>query len=131
MGTLLTQLSHSISARHDIPSEVQISRPCNLPEEVHLALYRIAQEALHNVGKHAGASCVNMLLQFEPNLVELVIEDDGRGFAVPESPAEITGSGHFGLLGIQERAEMMGARLLIESEPGEGTRLTISLPDAI
>jgi signal transduction histidine kinase len=72
-----------------------------------------------------------MHLAFALDNTTLSIHDDGSGFTVPESPAEMAGSGHFGLLGIQERAEIIGARLLIESSPDEGTRLTISLPNTI
>ena len=101
-----------------------------LPSEVELAFYRIGQEGLNNVMRHAQASMAELHLQFDPDQIILSIHDDGRGFAVPDSPLEMTANGHFGLLGIQERTEIMGARFSIESEPGSGTRLTISLPNS-
>ncbi len=60
----------------------------------------------------------------------LIIRDDGRGFEVPESPAEMAPAGHYGLLGIEERAEAIGGQLRIQSAPGAGTELTICVPRA-
>jgi signal transduction histidine kinase len=100
-------------------------RPRRLEPEVELALYRVAQEALSNVVRHAGASIARMTLAFRPETVTLVVSDDGSGFAVPESPAELAPQAHFGLLGIHERAELIGARLSLDSQPGKGTRLVV------
>jgi signal transduction histidine kinase len=100
-------------------------RPRRLEPEVELALYRIAQEALSNVVRHAGASTAEMSLAFRPETVTLTVGDNGIGFGVPESPAELAPQGHFGLLGIHERAELIGARLALDSQPGKGTRLEV------
>lgn len=100
-----------------------------LPSNVELALYRIAQEGLSNVVRHAEARQAKVFLQFSEENVTLAVQDDGLGFKVPESPAEMAPAGHFGLLGVQERAESIGARLQIESAPGQGTSLLISLKD--
>jgi signal transduction histidine kinase len=128
--TALDMLARDTSQTLRIPVDFLVSgRERRLPPEVELAFYRIGQEGLSNIVRHAQASCAELQLTFSTEITTLSIQDDGRGFAVPESPAEMTNSGHFGLLGIQERAEMMGARLLIESAPGEGTNLTISLPN--
>ncbi|HEX6384213.1 MAG TPA: ATP-binding protein, partial [Anaerolineae bacterium] len=99
-----------------------------LSPQVELALYRVVQEALSNVVRHAQASCAEVQLHFTTSAVTLTIRDDGRGFVVPESPAEMAPSGHFGLLGVQERVEALGARLVIRSAPGIGTRLEVTLP---
>lgn len=96
--------------------------------EVELSLYRIAQEGLSNVTRHAQASAASLRLCFAPDEVTLTIKDNGRGFQVPDSPAEMTPAGHYGLLGMHERAELIGAKLTIESEPGEGARLMVTLP---
>ena len=96
--------------------------------DVELALYRIAQEALNNVVHHAQASGAAVSLDFAMEIVTLNVIDDGCGFDVPESPAEMAPVGHFGLLGMQERAELVGARLEIQSAPGEGTCVSITLP---
>ncbi len=98
-----------------------------LPSEAELALYRMAQEALSNVVRHAQATYVTVQLDFADGEVSLSVEDNGRGFDVPESPAEMAPSGHYGLLGLQERAELNGGHLTIQSQPGQGTRLNITL----
>ncbi|KAA3661886.1 MAG: HAMP domain-containing protein [Chloroflexi bacterium] len=95
-----------------------------------LALYRMGQEALSNIARHAHATQATVTLDFANQSTRLMIKDNGCGFTVPESPAEMAITGHFGLLGIQERSELIGAKMEIESSPGNGTRLTISLPDS-
>jgi signal transduction histidine kinase len=99
-----------------------------LPSSIELALYRMAQEALSNVARHSRASQAALNVQFEPNNLQLEIKDNGNGFQVPESPGELAPQGHFGLLGLYERAELIGANLVINSKVGEGTRLVIGLP---
>ncbi len=128
--TALSMLARDTSQTLQIPVDFHVSgRERRLPADVELAFYRIGQEGLSNVARHAQATCAELKLAFGMAQTTFTIRDDGRGFEVPESPAEMTGSGHFGLLGIQERAEIIGARLLIESAPGEGSRLTIFLPN--
>lgn len=102
-----------------------------LAPEVELTLYRIAQEALSNVTRHAQAAHASITLAFNPRSVTLTVVDDGRGFAVPDSPAEFAPGGHFGLLGMHERAELISAHLKIESAPGRGTRVTVELPTVV
>ncbi len=97
-----------------------------LPPETELALYRMAQEGLSNVHRHAQASSASLTLAYTLDGITLTIADDGRGFDVPDSPAEFAPNGHFGLLGIHERAEFIGARFEIQSTPGGGTRLIIT-----
>jgi signal transduction histidine kinase len=99
-----------------------------LGPDVELALYRIAQEALSNVARHAEASMADVLLAFSDGGVTLTVRDDGRGFVTPESPAELAPQGHFGLLGIHERAELIGARLTLRARPGEGAQLQVEVP---
>jgi signal transduction histidine kinase len=124
-------LSRDTSQTLKIPVDFQVlGRERRLPADVELAFYRIGQEGLSNVARHAQATCAELKLVFGLEQTTFTLRDDGRGFNVPESPAEMTGSGHFGLLGIQERAEIIGARLSIESTPDEGSCLTISLPNS-
>jgi len=99
-----------------------------LSSEVELALYRMAQEALSNVARHAQAVQVSLSITFKPDAVIMTISDNGRGFQVPASPAELAPSGHFGLLGLHERAELIGAHLDIQSSPGQGTLVIVQLP---
>lgn len=89
-----------------------------------LSLYRIAQEALHNALRHAQARHIWITLRFEPEAVCLSVADDGKGFRVPEHPAVLTHEGHYGLLGMRERALLAGGELHIASRPGEGTTIT-------
>ncbi len=94
-----------------------------LPGEVETAVYRIVQEALTNVLKHAGAKHVSILLTRKNESVSIVIEDDGRGFR----PGETSDSG-LGLAGMQERVNLLDGTLAIESSPGKGTTLVVSVP---
>jgi signal transduction histidine kinase len=99
-----------------------------LPAAVELAIYRMVQEALSNISRHAQASQAWIDVNFTSEDLRVQVRDDGRGYEMPKSPAEFAASGHYGLLGIQERAELIGARLAIQSTPGKGTILTINLP---
>jgi len=96
--------------------------------EEELALYRIVQESLNNIVHHAQAAHASLRMEFQTNKLTLEISDDGKGFEVPRTPAEFTPQGHFGLLGLYERTELIGAHLEIVSSPGNGTHLIISLP---
>ena len=90
--------------------------------EVEDALYRLTQEALTNALKHAGAARAEVTLRERDGAVELLVRDDGEGFAT-EQPA-----GGFGLVGMRERAELLGGRLEITSAPGQGTTVRAVLP---
>jgi len=99
-----------------------------LQSEVELALYRIAQEALSNVAHHAKANHAILHFSFSDHEIQLAVSDDGIGFQMPKSPTDFAPNGHFGLLGIHERADLIGARLEIESVIGKGTSLKVVLP---
>lgn len=125
----LDMLARDIGHLQQLPVTFESSgRDRRLPAAEELALYRIAQEGLSNVLRHAQASQADLCLAFESEAVTLTIRDDGVGFVVPESPAQMAATGHFGLLSIQERAELIGARMVIASTPGSGTQIAISLP---
>jgi signal transduction histidine kinase len=102
-----------------------------LRPEVETTLFRIAQEAMNNVARHADAKQVAVRLTWEPEAVVLDVQDDGRGFD-PESVARghDTGVG-MGLLGMRERADIVGGALTIDSAPGSGTRITLHLPTPV
>jgi two-component system sensor histidine kinase DegS len=93
-----------------------------------LALYRIVQEALTNVRKHARATGVRVELKFSEQAVHLVVQDDGQGFVLPGSMTELIQNGSLGLMGIQERVWAEEGELSVESQPGVGTRLEVTLP---
>jgi signal transduction histidine kinase len=125
----LEMLSHEASQTGDVNIHFQRQgEERRLPSDVELALYRIAQEALSNVAKHAEATQASITIQYSPEANTLRIMDDGKGFEVPNSPAEFAPGGHFGLLGLHERAELVGAKLQIRSSPGEGTQVIVRLP---
>jgi signal transduction histidine kinase len=94
-----------------------------LPSEVETTLYRVVQEALTNIAKHAGAQSVSVLLVRRGSSAATVIEDDGQGF----SPADET-SGGIGLAGMRERLALLDGRLLVESDPATGTTIAAEVP---
>jgi len=117
---LLRQLAEAVGGRSRIPIDVHVDIAPDIPADVSVALYRIAQEALNNVAKHSGAEHGQVRLHEcgddERPALELVVVDDGSGF----DPAVVR-SGSLGLGIMTERAEAIGARLQVESRPGEGT----------
>jgi signal transduction histidine kinase len=94
-----------------------------LPPKVETALFRIIQEALTNVVKHADANTVQITLARQTRSVVLTVDDDGRGFSLAQARAD-----HFGLVGMRERTASVNGALDIESKPGAGTRLTVKMP---
>lgn len=107
----------------DVELDVDISAE-RLPPHVEVALYRIAQEALQNVTKHASASKVRIALQAVDGATRLIVEDDGRGFA-QDRLATAEDRHSYGLVGMQERAELIGATLTVVSQPGGGTTVQV------
>ena len=120
LGDLLRLLGNAFTGRTNIPARVSVEGQGVLPADVQVAIYRVCQEALNNVAKHARASQVEIQLKHEASAIELNIRDDGQGF-----DPEQTISGHYGLSMMHERAEGVGAQLSITSRPGQGTELTI------
>ncbi len=118
-----SQANHLDVKFHQSGQERRLSR------DVELALYRIAQETLNNVVHHAKAKHAILQIAFEKE-IKLEVTDDGVGFSVPRSPTEFAPSGHFGLLGIRERADLIGAKLEVQSEAGRGTQLIVHAPFA-
>jgi signal transduction histidine kinase len=97
-----------------------------LQPDLETVLYRVTQESLNNVGKHAGASRVTVSLAAENGSVRLRINDDGVGFD-PVVGSRLLGEGHFGLAGMRERVEMVGGHLSIDSAPGHGTTVDVEM----
>ena len=98
-----------------------------LPSEVETAIFRIAQEAISNIGKHAHAENVSIGLDFKDSTVGLDIEDDGRGFEPEITIDEKKVRTSFGLLGIRERAALFGGSMKVQSRPGQGTKITVQI----
>ena len=97
-----------------------------LPVDVELHLYRIAQEALHNVSKHAGATHASVLRERHGDHITLIIEDNGRGFDAGRAPA--AGGTGLGLVGLRERAALIGGAVEIQSGRGKGTTVFVRVP---
>ncbi len=99
-----------------------------LPPDIMIGMFRIAQEALWNVGRHSKATDVLLTMTFAEYQARLDINDNGRGFNVPASLTVLSANGHLGLLGMQERAELLGGKLEIQSSPEKGTMISVTIP---
>ena len=121
LGDLLHLLGNALAGRINIPVTVTVARDVILPAEIQVAFYRVCQEALNNITKHAKASRVDIDLKRDGAGVELYVRDDGKGFDL-ERP---TSAGHYGLSMMRERAEAVGAVLTVTSQPGDGTQLNM------
>lgn len=98
-----------------------------LPEEVALVLFRITQEALRNVWRHAQATRAEITVQFDENRTSVTVSDNGKGFKPPKTTDDLARDGKLGLAGMQERARLLGGSLTVQSEPGKGTTVTVEV----
>jgi signal transduction histidine kinase len=125
LAEALQQLGEALADTHGPKVEVRCQ---GVPVQVHPGvashLFRIAQEGVTNALKHAQARRIEIILDFKPEAVALCVNDDGRGF----EPAAAATDGHFGLRGLKERARALGAELALDSKPGQGTRLRVTVP---
>ncbi len=99
-----------------------------LNEEVELVLFRIAQEAIRNVWRHAQATRAEITVAFEKNQVKVTVSDNGAGFEIPDKLGELARDGKLGLTGMQERAQLIGGELIVKSAPGKGSTVTVAVP---
>jgi signal transduction histidine kinase len=130
LDDLLHQLGDATTGRTGVPVKISIEGQIDLPPDVHVTLYRIAQEALNNVVKHSRASEVEVCLQRSLSVAEdtsgtliraeLEVRDNGRGFDTSSIPPD-----RFGLGIIRERVQAIGANLTIQSQAGRGTRVAV------
>jgi signal transduction histidine kinase len=122
----VTEIVRRITAGTSLDVRLAVSgSPRRLPEETASQMLRIAQEALTNVVRHADARTVEMELGYDRRLVRLRVRDDGRGFDPKLASAHC---GRYGLLGMRERVEEIGGRLLVTSGPGTGTEVDVRIP---
>ncbi len=119
----LSKLAAALRARHQINVQTSLGDEPDVPLEVKEAAYRIAQEALHNVVKHAHASHVDVRLEVAPPSLVLEVRDDGAGFDPNQAFP-----GHLGLQSMRDRAARIGGTADLDSEPGRGTRIHARLP---
>jgi two-component system sensor histidine kinase DegS len=125
----LEMLAGQVRQENGLANSVEVhGEAVRLAPDLELAAYRIVQQAVRNVLAHAAAHNVQIDISFDTDGITLVVSDDGRGFTPPEQPAELTRGGHFGLMGMRERAMLYGGRLNIASAPGQGTTVTAWLP---
>ena len=110
--------------RDGVKAELLVSTEISLPQDVERAIYRVAQEALGNIGAHADASYVMLGVSIDAGVASLVIQDDGAGFDATHAPTE----GHFGLQMLRDLAADMGGSFSVVSTPGRGTRVTFEVP---
>jgi PAS domain S-box-containing protein len=132
MGLLaaLEQIVEDINKLNPFKAEVTVrGKEPELSEEVKLGFFRIAQEALNNIRKHAKANNAIINLNFQKKHLSMMVVDDGTGFEIKQSNARASDKGSLGLVSMTERADLIGANLKIESKPGKGTivRVEISL----
>ncbi len=128
----LEWLTDDLSEHREIDAYAEITGEERvLPVEVQLLLFRIAQEALNNVRKHAQAPSAILKLEFSDDNLTLTVSDNGRGFEVPKMIGDLAGIGKLGLAGMQERARLIGGSLEIESERGKGTVVTVKVPISV
>ena len=127
LGPALEFLAEGVSARNGLAITVENMPEKRLPARVETVLYRIVQEALNNVSKHARASAVTIGVRSEDGIITCSIRDDGVGFDVPTVVGRDDGHG-IGLIGIRERLARLGGHLEISSTPGGGTELRVTIP---
>jgi signal transduction histidine kinase len=125
----LRSLTNSLEETDGIITEFSVmGEQKRLNGEVELSLFRIVQEALNNVKKHAEASEVRVSAEFNGNIIKLNVYDNGIGFELPKNMDSLPRSGMLGLMGIRERVWLLNGTLEIDTEPGKGTTLTVTVP---
>jgi PAS domain S-box-containing protein len=129
LDSTLRWLAEEYQQRTGITTEV-VGHLLDVPGDLAIACFRVAQEALTNVLRHAGAQHVWIELSQSDGILELVVRDDGVGFDVTTTCERAASHGHLGLLGMKERVEILGGHLEVDSKPGLGTRISIFLPSA-
>ncbi|OWK44538.1 histidine kinase [Fimbriiglobus ruber] len=123
----LERLTDGFTRLHGVRAEVVVAAPPSdrLPREVESAVYRIVQEAMANVAKHARARTADVTLEVADRCVRVSVTDDGDGFAIPDRPRLHAG---LGLSDMRERAVMLGGTFRVDSSPGRGTTIDIMIP---
>jgi signal transduction histidine kinase len=124
----LEGLTDALTQQEGIQAELRVvGTKRRLAPEGELTLFRIAQEALSNVKRHARATRVLTTLEFINGTVQMTIQDDGTGFQAPTHAGDLAASGKLGLIGMYERVRLLGGKLEVKSEPGQGTTVAVSI----
>jgi len=125
----MRSLTKSLQERDGINADLEVvGGERRFPPEVELLLYRIIQEALNNISRHAQASEVQVVIRIDDNKIKVVISDNGRGFELSGGVEDLPRSGRLGLAGMQERARLLGGTFEVNSAPGKGTTLVVEVP---
>jgi len=125
----LEWLASQVTEYSGIATKVSVvGKQRRLAEEVELVLFRIIQEALRNVWRHSQANEAGIKVEFEQSKVKITVSDNGKGFNLPEKIEGLTRHGKLGLTGMYERAQLIGGRLTLQSNPGSGTSVSIEMP---
>jgi signal transduction histidine kinase len=125
----LKALVQDLDTRSSAPIHIDVSvDDISMPDDVALAIFRIAQEAMHNAVQHADASEIAVRLTQYPDRLRLTVTDDGQGIAGGVEPARFVVRGHYGLAGMRERAAMVGAKLDVQTAADYGTVVIFELP---
>lgn len=128
LGAALHWLAEELSKELGIKATVKAEALSSLPSETELAMFRIAQEALNNVRKHAQASEVNITVESNSSSVKMSIKDNGKGFSLSRLTGDLVREGKLGVLGMEERARLIGGNFQITSAPGKGTTVSAEAP---
>lgn len=125
----LEWLGDNLTAESGIAVDVKVDRlDRELPHLAQIVLFRIAQEALSNIKRHAGATKVALTLEAQSGKIRMTIADNGKGFQLPIHLSELSGDDKVGLMGMKERARLLGGTLRIRSAPGRGTSVIVEAP---
>ena len=126
----LEWLLDNLEKQHNIKTNISITgNRRRLTPEKELIIFRVAQEALSNVKRHSNASTVETSIDVDEAALTLIINDNGRGFGIPQRAGDLIQSGKLGIVGMRERARLVGGTLIVQSEPGKGTTVTLRVPD--
>ena len=129
LAPALKMLSSDLGMATDVHFS-QHGTPRRLRPEEEIALYRIAQEALNNAWQHSAAQDVWLSVDFAAEHITISIQDNGQGFSAPRHASDLAdvAPGHFGIMGMYERASLIGAHLQIQAAPGQGAQVTVDMP---
>ena len=125
----LEWLASDVAEYSDIATKVNVlGTERRFPEEVELVLFRVTQEALRNVWRHAQATQAEVTIEFDRGKVRITVSDNGKGFNLPNTIGDFARDGKLGLAGMQERARLVNGTLTMQSEPGKGTSIVVEIP---
>jgi signal transduction histidine kinase len=122
----VAQAARQLTETHDVRLKLRLGDAPRLPADVEYNVLRIVQEAIANAVKHSSAGVIEVALEAAPQRLQVSVSDDGDGFRPHDR--EAASSGHYGLIGMRERASQIGGEFRLHSEPGRGTTVTLELP---